>query len=172
VPQKPDLTISNVVPGAVTMNTDGSYNVTASYTVTNVGGVATPRTAIVGAYLSSNGVLDTASRTLLGAYAVPAGLQPSSSVTVTTSFRTAPSIGATTTWPAVPAGNYTLFLKVDSVGGPTSWVNGYPCEGGGAYTGRCTIHYTSGSTGGDVNSVGLVPEESETNNAGSAPISF
>lgn len=163
---KVDLTVSDLIPGAITSNSDGSYNVAMSFKLTNVGGLATPRGFTVGGYLSSNGQLDTNSRYLLGAYNQTAVLAAGESVTITTNMRTAPVFGANAEWPAVPAGSYTLHVKADAVGGPYYYTNGSTC-----LSGQCTVRGVSGANG-DVTSAGLIAEESEANNAAGVPISF
>ena len=101
-----DLKVTNLVLGSPTANSNGTWTIPVSYTVTNAGAttIANPTWYDVG-FLSSNGVLDNTSQSnggFLNAQRTP--LAPGASYPVSTGF---------TTYPGVAAGTYTFFVKAD-----------------------------------------------------------
>ena len=100
-----DLKVSNVVLGSPTANSNGTWTIPVSYTVTNAGlsAIANPAWYDMG-YLSSNGVLDNASQGngYLNRQATP--LAPGASYSINSGF---------TTNNLTPAGTYTFYVKAD-----------------------------------------------------------
>ncbi len=103
LPQLPDLTVSNLVLGTVSRNASNQYTYTASFTVNNIGeSTAFPNWTDY-CYLSSNGVLDTASATLGSA----------TRTTLVNAGGTYNVVLTCTTAANVTPGNYTAFVKAD-----------------------------------------------------------
>jgi hypothetical protein len=148
---KPDLTVSNVVVGALSVNPDGSYRIPVSYRITNIGGVAAGGNWYAGAYLSVDGVLGNEDLDLYGYYdRAGATLAPGANVDVNTVF---------VTQRAVTSGNYTLFIKADAQGTMTYFTENQSCSNG-----ACQLGNTTGGAG-TTTSAGRLAEESEANNA-------
>ena len=104
-PPKPDLKISGLTLNGVTMQSDGSWAIGATYTVTNVGSVAATGGWNDMGYLSANGVLDSNSQdNNYYLYAARADLAPGASYTATVGF---PSTKTTA------PGAYSFFMKTD-----------------------------------------------------------
>lgn len=155
---KADLTVSNVVVGAATAHADGSYRFAVSYRVNNVGGLEAPGGWAVGGFLSTDGVLDANDRDIYGHYArgaVP--LAAGASVDITTTFVTRRGLAS---------GNYTIFIKADALGTASYWDETQSCSNGVA----CLL--SSANYSGAVLDNGRIAEESETNNATGAGVSF
>jgi hypothetical protein len=107
LPAKPDLTVSNVSVGAISVSQTGAYSIPVTFTVANLGGLAAPPNWYDLAYLSVDGVLDNADQNLVGKNYVTTALAAGASYTATTTFNS----------PAVTApGSYTLFVKTDGHG--------------------------------------------------------
>ena len=117
---RPDLTVSGLTVGTVVANSDGTWTIPVTYTVTNSGTVtAQPGWWDIG-YLSANGVLDNSSQSnnnYLNARTT--ALAPGVSYTVTASF--------TTTTGTAP-GTYTFFVKAD--GHNVNYTGGTNTDGG------------------------------------------
>jgi YD repeat-containing protein len=103
LPGRPDLTVSNISVGSVTVNQNGSYNIPVSYTVTNSGQSTAKQSWYDFIYLSTDGVLDTSDLNL-GNTSRIADLAPGASYGVSIT-----GVTPTTTSP----GNYTIFAKTD-----------------------------------------------------------
>ena len=136
---RPDLAVSNASIGTIVTNQNGTYTIPVTYKVTNNGTVTALPNWVDLAYLSSNGVLDTASVLLAGEHGRTTALAAGASYTVTVSY---------TTNTAVAPGNYTVFIKADGHDPSGSYhasISGYPT--------------------GTVTDNGNVAEANETNNA-------
>ena len=100
----PDLTVSNLTVGMVTVNGNGSFNIPVSFQVNNIGTAVAGATWYDRVYLSSNGLLHDSDQVFanFNTRSVPlaAGTSYSFSTTVTTSTST-------------PAGNYFVVVKAD-----------------------------------------------------------
>lgn len=109
IPGLPDLSISNLAVGTITVNPNQSYSIPITFTVTNVGGGAAQAPWYDYCYLSTDGTLG-AGDLYIGYSTRGTNLAASASyngaITCTT---------ATTTLP----GNYTLFARADSNDGST-----------------------------------------------------
>jgi uncharacterized membrane protein YhdT len=124
LPSKPDLAVSNVSVGTISISQTGAYSIPLTYTVTNLGGVSAPPNWFDLAYLSTDAVLDNADQNL-GTYSLHnTALAPGASYTATTTY-------ITTT--ATAAGTYTLFMKADghgtAIGSGTNTDGGAVAEG-------------------------------------------
>jgi hypothetical protein len=104
---RPDLVVTSASIGGVTRNANRSYQITASFTVQNLGTVSAQPYWYDMAYLSADGTLDNGDQHLTGWPRRDAALAPGASYTVTSSFTT-----STSTLP----GSYTLFIKADGRG--------------------------------------------------------
>ena len=123
LPTKPDLSVSNVNLGAISVSQAGAYSFPVTYTVTNGGEAGALPTWTDLAYLSTDATLDNADQNLKGNNTRNTALASGASYTATTTF--------TTTATTVP-GNYTLFIKTDGHGtttGGTNTDNGVRAEG-------------------------------------------
>jgi len=107
LPSKPDLAISNVSVGAITISRAGAYNIPVTYTVTNVGGLSAPPNWYDLAYLSADVTLDTADQNFGGYTLRNTALAAGASYTQIIAF---------TTTAATTPGTYTLFVKTDGHG--------------------------------------------------------
>ncbi len=109
----PDLAISNSSVAAIIENQDGSYNIPASFTVTNIGGVSAQPYWYDFGYLSANGYLESStaalSRTGHGTVLAVGDSYTVNQTYVATGFS---------------PGNYTLFLKADGDSGGSPLGNG------------------------------------------------
>jgi len=101
----PDLAISGLTAGAPIANSDGSFTIPVTYTVTNIGAVSAQSGWYDMGYLSADATLDNAdfSNSYLGYHSA---LAPGESYTVTASFATSTTVAR---------GNYTLFVKTDGL---------------------------------------------------------
>ncbi|MGE0331387.1 MAG: hypothetical protein AB7P37_11900 [Ramlibacter sp.] len=153
---KPDLTVSNVVVGAVSANADGSYRFAVSYRVNNVGGVPAPGGWMVGGYLSADGVLDATDRDIYGHNSPPVALAAGASVDMTTVFVTKKTQAV---------GNYTIFIKADANGVTSGGEENQTCSNG-----ACLLVH-SGYAGTPLDG-GRINEADETNNATGAAVVF
>ena len=116
LPALPDLEISNPSVGTITKNTNNTWNIPVTFTVTNNGGSpAQPNWTDFG-YLSANGALDSSSSSI-GSTLRNTALAASASYTLTLTFVTA----------AVAPGSYTVFVKTDGRSAPTA--SGFVAEG-------------------------------------------
>jgi YD repeat-containing protein len=105
--QLPDLTVSSLTVGTMTVAQSGAYSVPVTYKVTNSGFASAPPSWYDVGYLSNNGVLD-------GAPVLAGYRQRTTALAAGASY----SINATfTTDPTTNPGAYTLFLKADGRGG-------------------------------------------------------
>ncbi len=104
----PDLTVSSLAIGLIVKNDDGSFSITATYTVVNSGDAVAAPTWYDRAYLSTDAAHQDADPILSGANTRSASLAPGASYDATTVFTT-----ATTTVP----GTYTLLVKADGGNG-------------------------------------------------------
>lgn len=124
LPAKPDLAISNVSVGTIVKNANNSYNVSVTFTVTNVGGINAPPNWYDLAYLSIDATLDNADQNLGGYSLRNVALAPGAGYTVTKTYTTSTSTAA---------GTYTLFVKTDgrgtAVGSGTNTDSGLLVEG-------------------------------------------
>ncbi|HTR58587.1 MAG TPA: hypothetical protein VMM27_10455 [Casimicrobiaceae bacterium] len=103
LPVKPDLAVSSVSIGAITVKQNGAYTFPVTFTVTNNGGAAAQPGWYDAAYLSTDGTLDN-SDSVMGYLYHNVVLASGASYTTTFAITT-----ATTTAP----GSYTLFVKGD-----------------------------------------------------------
>ena len=159
---KPDLTVSNVVVGSISVNPDGSYRIPVSYRITNIGDVAAAGAWYAGAYLSADGVLSDNDVDLYGIYdRAGVTLAAGASVDVTTVFVTRRATGS---------GNYTLFIKADAQG-QTTYYGGATSEGISCSNGACLLS-NSGNGFGTATSAGRLTEENEANNATGVPLTL
>ena len=114
--KRPDLAISNLTVGTITVQSDGSWLVPATYTVTNVGSVAALPSWHDFAAVSSKSSLDSTAVPVMGVHHQSTALAPGESYTKTQTFTVPHGI--------VP-GNYTFFVKTDAK---------HPNYYGGSYT--------------------------------------
>lgn len=113
----PDLGISNPSVGTVTANQNGSFNVPASFTVTNIGAVtANPNWTDYG-YLSPSPGFDPLSKSI-GSTIHTSSLAPSGSYNVNQTYAVS----------GTAPGTYTLFLRTDSNGGGAADPFGFVTE--------------------------------------------
>jgi hypothetical protein len=119
---KPDLAISGLTAGTPTANSNGSFTIPVTYTVTNTGTIPIWPSWYDMAYLSTDAVLDDTdySSGYLGSHSA---LDTGKSYTVTANF---------TTSTTVARGSYTLFVKAD----------GLSPSYGGAITGNGSLDET------------------------------
>jgi RHS repeat-associated protein len=115
---RPDLTIGPLTIGTIVANSNGSWTIPVTYTVTNSGAVAAQPGWYDTGYLSANGLLDNSSQSngYFGYHNTV--LAPGANYTVSTSFTT-----STSTTP----GSYTFFVKTD---GRNSSTNGTSTDNG------------------------------------------
>jgi uncharacterized membrane protein len=108
LPVKPDLTVSNLTVGTIVKNGNGSYSISVSLQVNNIGG----STAVAGwydrGYLSADAVLNDTDQVLSGNNYRSTSLAAGSSYTVNLTFTT-----STTT----VGGSYYLIVKADGGAG-------------------------------------------------------
>ena len=138
-----DLALSNVSIGTMTANSNGTYTIPVSYTVTNQGSVTANPNWYDLAYLSADGVLDNTDQVLSGNNIRTTALAPGVSYTLTINYTTSNS---------TPSGTYTLFLKTDGR------------NGGYASTGTYI--------GGVITDNGFLTESNEANNISSTPVTL
>ena len=121
---KPDLVISNVIVGAISVSQAGAYSFPVTFTVTNVGALSAKPNWYELAYMSSDAVLDDADQNLSGYSVRNLALASGASYTASRTFTS-----TTTTAP----GNYTLFVKTDgrgmAIGIGTNTDSGFVAEG-------------------------------------------
>ena len=124
LPAKPDLVVSNVSVGSISVSQTGAYNVPVTFTVTNAGGVSAPPSWFDLAYLSTDTALDNADQNFSGYSLRNTALATGASYTVTKTY--------STTAATVP-GAYTLFVKSDgrgtAIGSGSNTDSGYVAEG-------------------------------------------
>ena len=115
---RPDLSVSGLTSGSVVANTNGSFTIPVSFTVTNVGTMAAQPNWFDVGYLSGDGVLDDADQSntylMWRTVALGAGASYNVNASFTTSTSTAP-------------GSYTFFVKTD---GRNSYTGGTPTNNG------------------------------------------
>ena len=111
---KPDLSLSNMSVGGISVNQAGAYSFPVTYTVTNVGAVSSAPTWTDLAYLSVDSSLDNGDQNLKGNNTRNTALASGASYTVTTAFSTTATTGP---------GSYTLFIKTDGHGTTTGGTN-------------------------------------------------
>jgi hypothetical protein len=105
---KPDLTVSNLAVGAMTVNQNGSYNIAATFQINNIGSTSANPTWYDRGYLSSDAVLQDADQ-ILGSYNTrSATLSSAASYTASITFTTSAS---------TPAGSTYLIVKADGGNG-------------------------------------------------------
>ena len=109
LPGKPDLVISNLTVGTVTVNQNGSYNIPVSFQVTNGGATTAKANWYDNAYLSTDGTFDTSDLNA-GYVERTTDLAPGASYTVNMTAVTSASTSA---------GSHTLFVKADLYATPT-----------------------------------------------------
>jgi RHS repeat-associated protein len=102
---RPDLAVSGLTLGAVVSNPDGSFTMPVTYTVTNVGTVASPAGWYDIGYVSADATLDNADQSNSYLTYRNATLAPGANYVVNASFTT-----STTT----AAGTYRFFVKTDA----------------------------------------------------------
>jgi YD repeat-containing protein len=113
----PDLVISSASAGTVTANQNGSFNVPASFTVTNSGTVtATPNWTDYG-YLGTGPLFDPLVKSI-GSTIHTSSLAPSSSYNVSQTYAVS----------GIAPGTYTLFMRADSNGGGAADPFGFVVE--------------------------------------------
>jgi RHS repeat-associated protein len=111
---RPDLTIGALTVGTIVRNSNSTWTIPVTYTVTNSGTTAAPPWWYDIGYLSANGVLDNTSQSNGSLNYRTTSLAPGASYTVTSTFTTSTS---TTT------GNYTFFVKTDGRSAATGGTN-------------------------------------------------
>jgi CARDB len=108
LPTKPDLTLTNLSFGAITVNPAGAYSFPTTWTVTNNGGSTAPASWYDVGYLSADATLDNADA-VIGSPVHSVALAAGASYTTTATF-----VATAATAPGI----YTLFVKADGNGGP------------------------------------------------------
>ncbi len=108
VTPKPDLTISNLAVGVISLNGNGSFNIPVTFRVNNIGSSSALATWYDRGYLSANALLHDSDQALGGYSTRATNLAVGANYSVSTTFTT-----STTT----PAGNYTLIVKADGGAG-------------------------------------------------------
>jgi len=109
---QPDLTISNLAVGVITVNGNGSFNIPVTFQVNNIGTSSATATWYDRGYLSANTVLHDTDPPLGGFNTRATNLAVASSYSVSATFTTS----TTTT-----AGNYTLIVKADGGAGQAQY---------------------------------------------------
>jgi hypothetical protein len=104
----PDLTVSNLSVGAISVNGNGSFNIPVAFQVNNIGTKEALATWYDRGYLSANAVLHDTDQPLGGFNTRAARLAVGASYSVSATFTT-----STTT----NAGNYMLIVKADGGAG-------------------------------------------------------
>jgi hypothetical protein len=104
---RPDLSVTSANVESIAKNAGGSYRITVTYTVQNLGSVTAQPFWYDMAYLSADATLDNADQHLTGWPRRDAALAAGASYTTTGTFTTSTS---------TPPGTYTLFVKADGHG--------------------------------------------------------
>jgi hypothetical protein len=105
---KPDLTVSNLAVGAMTVSQNGSYNIPATFQINNIGSTTANPTWYDRGYLSSDAVLQDPDQ-ILGSYNTrSASLASAASYTASVTFITSASTAP---------GNTYLIVKADGGNG-------------------------------------------------------
>jgi len=107
LPTRPDLTVSNVAVGAITRNSDSSYNIPVTFRVNNVGASGAQAPWADCAFLSTDSVLQDTDQPLLQCALRLTDLAPGANYVVSTTFYTSMS---------TTPGTYTLFIRADGSG--------------------------------------------------------
>jgi RHS repeat-associated protein len=116
---RPDLAVGPITLGTPTQNSSGGFSIPVTYTVTNVGSVATGGNWYDMAYLSADGVLDDADQSQGFLNNQTVMLAPGASYTLTKTFTTSTTTGS---------GTYTFFVKAD--GHNAAFTGGSNTDGG------------------------------------------
>jgi len=123
LPQRPDLTVSNVSAETIIKNANGSYSIPVSFKVNNIGGSSAAGSWYDLAYLSTNTTLEKSDPNLAGYHIRSTPLSAGGNYAVSMTFTTSTTIAA---------GTYTLFIKADgrgpAIGVGTNTDNGYVSE--------------------------------------------
>src|SRR6185503_9499094 len=142
----PDLQVSNVNVANVVANHNGSFSLTVTWTVTNVGNTTALNDWMDQAYLSTTGALDSSSQNLSGYFGRPTSLAPGASYNGNFTF--------TSSTATQPGNNYTLFIKADGRGAA-----------------NCCGYGNASINGSNVDNGNLV-EAGETNNVQGVPVTL
>jgi hypothetical protein len=111
-PPSPDLTISNLTAGAISVNGNGSFNIPVTFQVNNIGASPALATWYDRGYLSANSTLHDTDQALGGYNTHATNLTAGASYSVGTTFTTSTSTAA---------GIYTLIVKADGGAGTAQY---------------------------------------------------